>query len=168
MAVDQDRGSLNADKTVFEELERGAEEISLGSRTVNARAYCSWYNFKILRPAEEGGRFLSGGERNRLQLAKTLGRRRERPDAGRAHERLDVNALRALEEAVMSWNGVTMCISHDRWFLNKIATHIILAYEGDSEGDVLRGVVRRIRGTQEGARMGGAEPAPIKYKPMPV
>ena len=157
MYVDQDRGSLNADKTVFEELSGGAEEISLGTRTVNSRAYCSWYNFKSADQQKKVGT-LSGGERNRLQLAKTLTSGGNVLMLDEPTNDLDVTTLRALEEAIMSWNGVTMCISHDRWFLNKIATHI-LAYEGRLEGDVLRGLVRRVRGTPQGAH-GGARSQP--------
>jgi len=165
MYVDQDRGSLNADKTVFEELSGGAEEISLGSRTVNARAYCSWYNFKSSDQQKKVGD-LSGGERNRLQLAKTLTSGGNVLMLDEPTNDLDVTTLRALEEAVMSWNGVTMCISHDRWFLNKIATHI-LAYEGDSKVTFFAGSYDEYEEHRK-ERMGGAEPAPIKYKPMPV
>ena len=165
MYVDQDRGSLNADKTVFEELSGGAEEISLGSRSVNARAYCSWYNFKSADQQKKVGD-LSGGERNRLQLAKTLTSGGNVLMLDEPTNDLDVTTLRALEEAVMSWNGVTMCISHDRWFLNKIATHI-LAYEGDSKVTFFAGSYDEYEEHRK-ERMGGAEPAPIKYKPMPV
>ena len=165
MYVDQDRGSLDATKTVFEELSGGAEEISLGSRTVNARAYCSWYNFKSADQQKKVGD-LSGGERNRLQLAKTLTSGGNVLMLDEPTNDLDVTTLRALEEAVMSWNGVTMCISHDRWFLNKIATHI-LAYEGDSKVTFFAGSYDEYEEHRK-ERMGGAEPAPIKYKPMPV
>ena len=165
MYVDQDRGSLNADNTVFEELSGGAEEISLGSRSVNARAYCSWYNFKSADQQKKVGD-LSGGERNRLQLAKTLTSGGNVLMLDEPTNDLDVTTLRALEEAVMSWNGVTMCISHDRWFLNKIATHI-LAYEGDSKVTFFAGSYDEYEEHRK-ERMGGAEPAPIKYKPMPV
>jgi ATP-binding cassette ChvD family protein len=165
MYVDQDRGSLDATKTVFEELSGGAEEISLGTRTVNARAYCSWYNFKSSDQQKKVGD-LSGGERNRLQLAKTLTSGGNVLMLDEPTNDLDVTTLRALEEAVMSWNGVTMCISHDRWFLNKIATHI-LAYEGDSKVTFFAGSYDEYEEHRK-ERMGGAEPAPIKYKPMPV
>jgi len=165
MYVDQDRGSLDDDKTVFEELSGGAEEISLGTRTVNSRAYCSWYNFKSADQQKKVGT-LSGGERNRLQLAKTLTSGGNVLMLDEPTNDLDVTTLRALEEAIMSWNGVTMCISHDRWFLNKIATHI-LAYEGDSKVTFFAGSYDEYEEHRK-ERMGGAEPAPIKYKPMPV
>jgi ATPase subunit of ABC transporter with duplicated ATPase domains len=109
---------------------------------------------------------LSGGERNRLQLAKTLTSGGNVLMLDEPTNDLDVTTLRALEEAVMSWNGVTMCISHDRWFLNKIATHI-LAYEGDSKVTFFAGSYDEYEEHRK-ERMGGAEPAPIKYKPMPV
>ena len=132
MYVDQDRGaSLNGEKTVYETLSNGAEEITLGSRQVNARAYCAWYNFKS-GDQQKKVKDLSGGERNRLQLAQTLTSGGNVLMLDEPTNDLDVTTLRALEEAVTMWNGVTMCISHDRWFLNKIATHI-LAYEGDSK-----------------------------------
>ena len=165
MYVDQDRGSLDDNKTVFEELSGGAEEISLGTRTVNSRAYCSWYNFKSADQQKKVGT-LSGGERNRLQLAKTLTSGGNVLMLDEPTNDLDVTTLRALEEAIMSWNGVTMCISHDRWFLNKIATHI-LAYEGDSKVTFFAGSYDEYEEHRK-ERMGGAEPAPIKYKPMPV
>ena len=165
MYVDQDRGSLDDNKTVFEELSGGAEEISLGTRTVNSRAYCSWYNFKSADQQKKVGT-LSGGERNRLQLAKTLTSGGNVLMLDEPTNDLDVTTLRALEEAILSWNGVTMCISHDRWFLNKIATHI-LAYEGDSKVTFFAGSYDEYEEHRK-ERMGGAEPAPIKYKPMPV
>ena len=165
MYVDQDRDSLNNAKTVYEELSGGADEISLGNRTVNARAYCSWYNFKSGDQQKKVGD-LSGGERNRLQLAKTLTSGGNVLMLDEPTNDLDVTTLRALEEAVMSWNGVTMCISHDRWFLNKIATHI-LAYEGDSKVTFFAGSYDEYEENRK-ERMGGAEPAPIKYRPMPV
>ena len=165
MYVDQDRESLDGTKTVYETLSNGAEEISLGSRQVNARAYCSWYNFKS-GDQQKKVKDLSGGERNRLQLAKTLTSGGNVLMLDEPTNDLDVTPLRALEEAVTCWNGVTMCISHDRWFLNKIATHI-LAYEGDSKVTFFAGSYDEYEEHRK-ERMGGAEPAPIKYKPMPV
>lgn len=165
MYVDQDRESLDGTKTVYETLSNGAEEISLGSRQVNARAYCSWYNFKS-GDQQKKVKDLSGGERNRLQLAKTLTSGGNVLMLDEPTNDLDVTTLRALEEAVTCWNGVTMCISHDRWFLNKIATHI-LAYEGDSKVTFFAGSYDEYEEHRK-ERMGGAEPAPIKYKPMPV
>lgn len=166
MYVDQDRGaSLNGEKTVYETLSNGAEEITLGSRQVNARAYCAWYNFKS-GDQQKKVKDLSGGERNRLQLAQTLTSGGNVLMLDEPTNDLDVTTLRALEEAVTMWNGVTMCISHDRWFLNKIATHI-LAYEGDSKVTFFAGSYDEYEEHRK-ERMGGGEPAPIKYKPMPV
>ena len=165
MYVDQSRDSLNDDKTVFEELSGGAEEISLGSRTVNARAYCSWYNFKSADQQKKVGQ-LSGGERNRLQLAKTLTSGGNVLMLDEPTNDLDVTTLRALEEAITSWNGVTMCISHDRWFLNKICTHI-MAYEGDSQVTFFQGSYDEYEEHRK-ERMGGGEPTRIKYRPMPA
>ena len=122
MYVDQDRGSLDDNKTVFEELSGGAEEISLGTRTVNSRAYCSWYN--QVRISRRRWARCSGGERNRLQLAKTLTSGGNVLMLDEPTNDLDVTTLRALEEAIMSRNGVTMRIFHDRWFLNKIAIRV--------------------------------------------
>ena len=165
MYVDQSRDSLNDDKTVFEELSGGAEEISLGTRTVNARAYCSWYNFKSSDQQKKVGQ-LSGGERNRLQLAKTLTSGGNVLMLDEPTNDLDVTTLRALEEAITSWNGVTMCISHDRWFLNKICTHI-MAYEGDSQVTFFQGSYDEYEEHRK-ERMGGGEPTRIKYRPMPA
>jgi len=166
MYVDQDRGaSLNGEKTVYETLSNGAEEITLGSRQVNARAYCAWYNFKS-GDQQKKVKDLSGGERNRLQLAQTLTSGGNVLMLDEPTNDLDVTTLRALEEAVTMWNGVTMCISHDRWFLNKIATHI-LAYEGDSKVTFFAGSYDEYEEHRK-ERMGGGEPAPIKYKPMLV
>jgi ATPase subunit of ABC transporter with duplicated ATPase domains len=165
MYVDQDRGDLDDTKTVYESLSGGADEISLGGRTVNARAYCSWYNFKSGDQQKKVGE-LSGGERNRLQLAKTLASGGNVLMLDEPTNDLDVTTLRALEEAVSAWNGVTMVISHDRWFLNKIATHI-MAYEGDSKVVFFEGSYDEYEEKRK-ERMGGGEPTRIKYKPMPV
>jgi ATPase subunit of ABC transporter with duplicated ATPase domains len=165
MYVDQSRDSLDDEKTVFETLSGGAEEINLGSRTVNARAYCGWYNFKSSDQQKKVGQ-LSGGERNRLQLAKTLTSGGNVLMLDEPTNDLDVSTLRALEEAITSWNGVTMCISHDRWFLNKICTHI-MAYEGDSQVTFFQGSYDEYEEHRK-ERMGGGEPAPLKFRPMPA
>jgi ATPase subunit of ABC transporter with duplicated ATPase domains len=164
MYVDQSRDSLDNGKSVFEELTGGAEEVSLGTRTVNSRAYCSWYNFKSSDQQKKVGD-LSGGERNRLQLAKTLTAGGNVLMLDEPTNDLDVTTLRALEEALLSWNGVALVISHDRWFLNKIATHI-LAYEGDSVVTFFQGSYDEYEAHRK-ERMGGNEPTRIKYKPMP-
>jgi len=165
MYVDQSRDSLDPEKTVYDTLSGGGEEITLGTRQVNARAYCSWYNFKSADQQKKVGS-LSGGERNRLQLARTLTSGGNCLLLDEPTNDLDVATLRCLEDAIQSWNGTTICISHDRWFLNKIATHI-LAYEGDSnvvffEGSYDEYEAHRLE------RMGGEEPKPLKFRPMPV
>jgi len=165
MYVDQSRDSLDPEKTVFDTLSGGAEEINLGTRQVNARAYCSWYNFKSADQQKKVG-MLSGGERNRLQLARTLTSGGNCLLLDEPTNDLDVATLRCLEDAIETWNGTTICISHDRWFLNKIATHI-LAYEGDSnvvffEGSYDEYEAHRLE------RMGGEEPKPLKFRPMPT
>ena len=164
MYVDQDRGaSLNGEKTVYETLSNGAEEITLGSRQVNARAYCAWYNFKS-GDQQKKVKDLSGGERNRLQLAQTLTSGGNVLMLDEPTNDLDVTTLRALEEAVTMWNGVTMCISHDRWFLNKIATHIV-AFEGDSQVTFYQGSYDEYEAHRI-ERMGGEAPKPLKYRPL--
>ena len=165
MYVDQSRDSLNAGNTVYEELAGGRDEVALGTREVNARAYCSWYNFRGTDQQKKVGD-LSGGERNRLQLAKTLAGGGNVLMLDEPTNDLDVTTLRALEEAIVSWNGVVLCISHDRWFLNKICTHI-LAYEGDSAVTFFEGSYAEYAAYRKEA-LGGAEPKAIKFKPMPT
>ncbi|KAG2434937.1 hypothetical protein HYH02_012134 [Chlamydomonas schloesseri] len=131
MYVDQSRDSLAADKTVYEEIADGKDEVDLGGRLINARAYCSWYNFKGGDQQKKVGS-LSGGERNRLHLAKTLKQAGNLLLLDEPTNDLDVDTLRCLEEAILNFAGTTLLISHDRWFLDRVATHI-LAFEGDSK-----------------------------------
>ncbi|GFR42797.1 hypothetical protein Agub_g3762 [Astrephomene gubernaculifera] len=131
MYVDQSRESLAADRTVYEEIADGRDEVDLGGRQVSARAYCSWYNFKGGDQQKKVGS-LSGGERNRLHLAKTLKQAGNLLLLDEPTNDLDVDTLRCLEEAILSFAGSTLLISHDRWFLDRVATHI-LAFEGDSK-----------------------------------
>lgn len=141
----------------------GADEINLGDRRINTRQYCAWYNFRGSDQQKSVGQ-LSGGERNRLLLAKTLSAGGNVLLLDEPTNDLDVATLRALEEALMTWNGVAMVISHDRWFLNKIATHI-MAYEGDSVVTFHEGSYDDYE-ENRAKRMGGVGPAPIKYKPF--
>ena len=129
--VDQSRDALDADKTVYEEISGGQDQLQFGRRTVNARAYCAGLQLPRRRPAEEGGH-LSGGERNRLHLAKLLKSGGNLLLLDEPTNDLDVDTLRALEEALLGFAGCAVVISHDRWFLDRIATHI-LAFEGNSE-----------------------------------
>jgi ATP-binding cassette ChvD family protein len=129
--VDQSRDALNANKSVWEEISGGNDEIAMGKRTVNSRAYVSWFNFKGATQQRKVGA-LSGGERNRVHLAKLLQTGCNLLLLDEPTNDLDVDTLRALEEALLNFAGCAVVISHDRWFLDRIATHI-LAFEGDSQ-----------------------------------
>jgi ATP-binding cassette ChvD family protein len=129
--VDQSREALSANKTVWEEITGGNDEVEMGKKTVNGRAYCSWFNFKGAAQQRKVGT-LSGGERNRLHLAKLLKTGCNLLLLDEPTNDLDVDTLRALEEALLNFAGCAVVISHDRWFLDRIATHM-LAFEGDSQ-----------------------------------
>jgi sulfate-transporting ATPase len=129
--VDQSRDSLEADHTVYEEISGGQEQLQFGKRTVNARAYCAGFNFRGADQQKKVG-LLSGGERNRVHLAKLLKSGGNLLLLDEPTNDLDVDTLRALEDALLGFAGCAVVISHDRWFLDRIATHI-LAFEGDSE-----------------------------------
>jgi len=129
--VDQSRADLDGEKTVFEEVSGGADSLQFGRVEVNPRAYLSWFNFRGADQQKKVG-VLSGGERNRLHLAKLLTEGGNVLLLDEPTNDLDVDTLRALEDAVLQFAGCVLVISHDRWFLDRIATHI-LAFEGDSE-----------------------------------
>jgi ATP-binding cassette ChvD family protein len=129
--VDQSRESLDADKTVWEEVSGGVDQITLGERTINSRAYVAGFNFKGTDQQKKVGK-LSGGERNRLHLAKLLRSGGNLLLLDEPTNDLDVDTLRALEEALLAFAGCAVVVSHDRWFLDRIATHV-LAFEGDSQ-----------------------------------
>jgi len=129
--VDQSRDALDPDKTVYEEISGGEDQLLFGKRTVNARAYCAGFNFRGADQQKKVGS-LSGGERNRLHLAKLLKSGGNLLLLDEPTNDLDVDTLRALEEALLGFAGCAVVISHDRWFLDRIATHI-LAFEGNSE-----------------------------------
>ena len=129
--VDQSRDALNANKSVWEEITGGLDEVEMGKRTVPGRAYCSWFNFKGASQQRKVGT-LSGGERNRLHLAKLLKTGCNLLLLDEPTNDLDVDTLRALEDALLNFAGCAVVISHDRWFLDRIATHM-LAFEGDSQ-----------------------------------
>jgi ATP-binding cassette ChvD family protein len=128
--VDQSRDALAANKSVWEEISGGEDELMIGKRPVPSRAYVSWFNFKGAQQQRKVGT-LSGGERNRLHLAKLLQRGSNLLLLDEPTNDLDVDTLRALEEALLNYAGCAVVISHDRWFLDRIATHM-LAFEGDS------------------------------------
>jgi ATP-binding cassette ChvD family protein len=129
--VDQSRDALGAERTVWEEITGGRDDVELGKRLVASRAYVSWFNFKGRDQQRKVGS-LSGGERNRVHLAKLLKGGANLLLLDEPTNDLDVDTLRALEEALLSFAGCAVVISHDRWFLDRIATHI-LAFEGDSK-----------------------------------
>ena len=129
--VDQSRADLDADKTVWQEVSGGVDQITLGERTVNSRAYVAGFNFKGTDQQKKVGK-LSGGERNRLHLAKLLRSGGNLLLLDEPTNDLDTDTLRALEEALLSFAGCAVIVSHDRWFLDRVATHI-LAFEGDSQ-----------------------------------
>ena len=128
--VDQSRDALHPDRTVWEEISGGEDEITLGKRTVASRAYVSWFNFKGRDQQRKVGS-LSGGERNRVHVAKLLRGGANLLLLDEPTNDLDVDTLRALEDALVAFAGCAIVISHDRWFLDRIATHI-LAFEGHS------------------------------------
>ncbi len=128
--VDQSRDALAPNKSVWEEVSGGLDELQVGKRPVASRAYVSWFNFKGAQQQRRVGT-LSGGERNRLHLAKLLQRGSNLLLLDEPTNDLDVDTLRALEEALLNYAGCAVVISHDRWFLDRIATHM-LAFEGDS------------------------------------
>jgi ATP-binding cassette ChvD family protein len=135
--VDQSRDSLEGKKTVWEEISGGLDQLQLGKREVNSRAYCSAFNFKGADQQKKVGS-LSGGERNRVHLAKMLKSGANVLLLDEPTNDLDVDTLRALEEALEDFAGCAVIISHDRWFLDRIATHI-LAFEGDSHVEWFEG-----------------------------
>jgi energy-dependent translational throttle protein EttA len=128
--VDQSRDALAPNRSVWEEITGGEDELQVGKRTVASRAYVSWFNFKGAQQQRKVGT-LSGGERNRVHLAKLLQRGSNLLLLDEPTNDLDVDTLRALEEALVNYAGCAVVISHDRWFLDRIATHM-LAFEGDS------------------------------------
>ncbi|MFL5863666.1 MAG: ATP-binding cassette domain-containing protein, partial [Solirubrobacteraceae bacterium] len=129
--VDQSRDALDPDKTVWEEISGGYDQIPLGEQTVNSRAYVAGFNFKGTDQQKKVAK-LSGGERNRLHLAKLLRTGGNLLLLDEPTNDLDTDTLRALEEALLAFAGCAVVVSHDRWFLDRVATHV-LAFEGDSQ-----------------------------------
>jgi ATPase subunit of ABC transporter with duplicated ATPase domains len=129
--VDQSRDALDPEKTVWEEISGGEDQLKVGDQWMNSRAYTASFNFKGTDQQTKVAK-LSGGERNRLHLAKLLRRGGNVLLLDEPTNDLDVDTLRALEEALLSFAGCAVVISHDRWFLDRIATHV-LAFEGDSQ-----------------------------------
>ena len=163
--VDQSRDALNAQKTVWEEISDGLDEVVLGKRPVSSRAYCSQFAFKGADQQKAVGR-LSGGERNRVHLAKMLKSGANVLLLDEPTNDLDVETLRALEEALLEFAGCAVVISHDRFFLDRIATHI-LAFEGNSHVEWFEGNYQEY--AEDYKRRYGEEadrPHRIKYKPL--
>ena len=163
--VDQSREALDANKSVWEEISGGHDEIELGKRKVASRAYVSWFNFKGQAQQRKVGS-LSGGERNRVHLAKLLKRGSNLLLLDEPTNDLDVDTLRALEEALLGFAGCAVVISHDRWFLDRIATHM-LAFEGDSEVVWFEGNYQDYEADRK-RRLGAAadQPHRIKYRKL--
>jgi ATP-binding cassette ChvD family protein len=162
--VDQSR-ELNPDNTVWKEITGGEDELTLGKRTVASRAYCSWFNFKGPGQQRKVGT-LSGGERNRVHLAKLLRSGANLLLLDEPTNDLDVDTLRALEEALLSFAGCAVVISHDRWFLDRIATHM-LAFEGESRVEWFEGNYQDYEADRK-RRLGAAadQPHRIKYRKL--
>jgi ATP-binding cassette ChvD family protein len=163
--VDQSRDSLDADKSVYEEITDGQDLLKVGTREVNGRAYVASFNFRGSDQQKKVG-VLSGGERNRVHLAKMLRKGGNVLLLDEPTNDLDVDTLRALEDALEAYPGCAVVISHDRWFLDRIATHI-LAFEGDSQVRWFEGNFSEYeawRHKELGAE--ADQPHRIKYKPL--
>jgi energy-dependent translational throttle protein EttA len=163
--VDQSRDTLNPTKTVWEEISDGHDELDLGRRKMPSRAYCSLFNFRGSDQQKKVGQ-LSGGERNRLHLAKMLKTASNVILLDEPTNDLDVDTLRALEEALLDFPGCAVVITHDRWFLDRIATHI-LAFEGDSHVEWFEGNYQDYEADKK-RRLGAdaEQPHRLKYKPL--
>jgi sulfate-transporting ATPase len=163
--VDQNRDALDANKSVFDVITGGEDELELGKRKVASRAYVSWFNFKGANQQRKVGQ-LSGGERNRVHLARLLRRGCNLLLLDEPTNDLDVDTLRALEDALLEFPGCVVVISHDRWFLDRIATHI-LAFEGDSQVTWFEGNYQDYEADRK-RRLGAAadQPHRLKYRKL--
>ncbi len=159
--VDQSRDALDPDKSVWEEISEGEEVIQLGKREVRSRAYVSSFNFGGSDQQKKVGS-LSGGERNRVHLAKLLKSEGNVLLLDEPTNDLDVDTLRSLEEAILQFPGCVIVISHDRWFLDRIATHI-MAFEGDSHVEWFQGNYEDYEKDRK-RRLGDEQPTRIKYR----
>ncbi len=163
--VDQSRDTLDGEKSVYQEISGGSDNIRLGRGEVNARAYCSWFGFKG-SDQQKLVKVLSGGERNRVHLAKTLQKGGNLILLDEPSNDLDVDTLRALEDALLEFAGCAVVISHDRWFLDRVATHI-LAFEGDSRTVFFEGNYQEYEADRK-RRLGteADQPHRIKYRKL--
>jgi ATPase subunit of ABC transporter with duplicated ATPase domains len=161
--VDQEHDTLEPNKSVYETISEGNEYVQLGNKEVNSRAYVSRFNFAGSDQEKKVG-VLSGGERNRVHLAMTLKKGGNLLLLDEPTNDLDVNTLRSLEEALENFGGCAVIISHDRWFLDRICTHI-LAFEGDSSVYWFEGNFSDYEENKK-KRLGDLTPKRIKYKKL--
>ena len=163
--VDQERSALDPDKSVYQEISQGKEFIAIGKREVNARAYCGFFNFKGADQQKQVG-LLSGGERNRVHLAKLLIEGGNMLLLDEPTNDLDIETLQALESAIAEFAGCVVLVTHDRWFLDRLATHI-LAFEGDSNVVWYEGNWQAYEADRK-RRLGidADVPKPLKYRPL--
>ncbi len=161
--VDQEHDNLDPNKTIWEVISEGNDLMKVGNRELNSRAYVSRFNFSGTDQQKKLGT-LSGGERNRVHLAMTLKQGANLLLLDEPTNDLDVNTLRALEEAIENFAGCAVIISHDRWFLDRVATHI-LAFEGDSQVRFFEGNFSEYEATRL-KELGGVEPKRIRYKKL--
>ncbi|OPY12012.1 MAG: putative ABC transporter ATP-binding protein [Syntrophus sp. PtaB.Bin001] len=163
--VDQSRDILDPEKTIWETISEGLDTLSLGSRQINSRAYVARFNFSGTDQQKKVGS-LSGGERNRVHLARMLKEGANVLLLDEPTNDLDVNTMRALEEALENFAGCAVVISHDRWFLDRIATHI-LAFEGESRVVWFEGNYSEYEADRR-RRLGSAadQPHRIKYRQL--
>ena len=161
--VDQQHADIDLDKTIWEQITGGQEQISLGGKLMNSRAYVARYNFNGSDQNKKVG-VLSGGERNRLHLAMTLQNEANVLLLDEPTNDLDVNTLRALEEGLENFAGCAVIISHDRWFLDRVCTHI-LAFEGDSQVVFFEGSFSDYEENRK-KRLGDISPKRIKYRKL--
>ena len=161
--IDQQHKQIDPDKTVYQTIAENSEFIKLGNREVNARAYVSRFNFSGADQEKKCG-VLSGGERNRLHLALTLKEEANVLLLDEPTNDVDVNTIRALEEGLENFAGCAVVISHDRWFLDRICTHI-LAFEGDSKVYFYEGTYSEYEENKK-MRLGEVEPKRFRYKKL--
>ena len=161
--VDQQHAEIDLNKTIWEQITDGQEQISVGGKLMNSRAYVAKFNFNGSDQNKKVG-VLSGGERNRLHLALTLRQEANVLLLDEPTNDLDVNTLRALEEGLENFAGCAVIISHDRWFLDRICTHI-LAFEGNSSAYYYEGGFSEYEENRR-KRLGDISPSRIKYKKL--
>ena len=161
--VDQQHADIDPEKTIWEQISDGQEFIKVAGKEINARAYIARFNFTGSDQSKKV-RVLSGGERNRLHLAMTLKQEANVLLLDEPTNDLDVNTLRALEEGLENFAGCAVIISHDRWFLDRVCTHI-LAFEGDSQTYYFEGSFSEYEQNKK-KRLGNIQPTRIKYKKL--